>query len=90
MVGGVAGGLGDYFGMDPVIFRLLFIVGALAGGIGILAYLAAWLLIPETGEPGGPSLRASPPDRASADLDRHRVARRRRSDPPRERRDLAA
>ncbi len=46
VIAGVAGGLGDYFGVDPVIFRIAFVVAALAGGTGIIAYLAAWLLIP--------------------------------------------
>ena len=34
---GVAGGLGEYFGVDPVLFRVLFAVGAFFGGAGILA-----------------------------------------------------
>lgn len=45
--GGVAGGLGQYFNIDPVFFRILFIVTALSGGIGIIVYLVSWLLIPE-------------------------------------------
>lgn len=47
VVGGVAGGLGRYFGIDPVWFRLGFVVFTLAGGSGILAYLIAWVVIPE-------------------------------------------
>ncbi|MFP3913863.1 MAG: PspC domain-containing protein [Actinomycetota bacterium] len=46
VVAGVCGGLGAYFGVDPVWFRLAFVVLALGGGSGILVYLAAWLLIP--------------------------------------------
>ncbi len=49
MIAGVAGGLGRYFGIDPVIVRIAFAVGALAGGAGVLAYLAAWLVVPEDG-----------------------------------------
>jgi phage shock protein PspC (stress-responsive transcriptional regulator) len=47
VVGGVAGGLGRYFGIDPVVFRIAFVVLALAGGSGILLYLLAWLLVPD-------------------------------------------
>ena len=48
IIGGVAGGVGDYFDIDPVIVRIAIVVLSLAGGTGVLAYLAAWLLIPES------------------------------------------
>jgi phage shock protein PspC (stress-responsive transcriptional regulator) len=51
IIAGVAGGLGDYFGIDPIIFRIGFVVTAFTGW-GIIAYLAAWLLIPEAPLPG--------------------------------------
>jgi phage shock protein PspC (stress-responsive transcriptional regulator) len=47
IIAGVCGGLGEYFGVDPVWFRLGFVVLALAGGSGILIYLLMWLLIPQ-------------------------------------------
>lgn len=47
MVAGVAGGLGDYFNVDPAIFRLGFIVLAVFGGSGFLLYLVGWLFLPE-------------------------------------------
>jgi len=46
ILGGVCGGLGDYFDIDPTIIRLLWVFFALAYGTGILAYLIAWLIIP--------------------------------------------
>jgi len=46
---GVAGGLGEYFGVDPVLFRVLFATSAFFGGAGILAYMLAWIAIPEAG-----------------------------------------
>jgi len=46
VIAGVCGGLGEYFGIDPVIIRLLWVVFVLAYGTGILAYLIAWLIIP--------------------------------------------
>jgi phage shock protein C len=48
---GVAVGLGDYLGLDAVLLRVIFVVTAFIGGIGVLAYLAGWLLVPEQGEP---------------------------------------
>ena len=52
VLGGVSGGLGRYFDIDPIIFRIGFVVLALAGGAGVLAYLAAWLLVPADPVPG--------------------------------------
>jgi phage shock protein PspC (stress-responsive transcriptional regulator) len=46
---GVSGGLGNYFGVDPVLFRVLFATAAFFGGAGVLAYLLAWAAIPEEG-----------------------------------------
>ncbi len=45
-IAGVAGGLGRYFGVDPVLFRIGFLLLVFAGGIGLLAYLAAWFAVP--------------------------------------------
>src|SRR3954470_4795240 len=51
---GVAGGLGRYFGLDPVLFRVAFGVSCLFGGIGLVAYIALWLFLPR--DDGGPSV----------------------------------
>lgn len=45
VLAGVAGGLGEYFHLDPVITRLIFIVLFLQG-IGVLLYLVLWAVIP--------------------------------------------
>ncbi len=47
VVAGICGGLGDYFAIDPVWFRIGFVVLALAGGSGILVYLLMWLIVPQ-------------------------------------------
>lgn len=47
VVGGVCGGLGRYFGVDPVLLRVAAVALALSGGLGLLAYLIAWAVIPE-------------------------------------------
>jgi phage shock protein PspC (stress-responsive transcriptional regulator) len=47
MIGGVCTGLGDYFDMDYTIIRLIWVLLFLFGGIGGLAYIIAWIVIPE-------------------------------------------
>ena len=46
IIGGVCGGLGSLVGIDPVIFRILFMVTAFFGGFGVLIYLVMWAIIP--------------------------------------------
>src|SRR3954453_18868868 len=53
VLGGVSGGLGRYFDIDPIIFRIGFVVLTLAGGAGFIAYVAAWLLVPADTVPPG-------------------------------------
>jgi len=57
VIGGVASGLGRYFGIDPILFRIGFVVLTFVGAIGILAYLALLAFVPSDGEqrPGGTS-----------------------------------
>lgn len=46
-IGGVCGGLSEYFEMDSTLFRVLFVlVTILSLGIGIIGYLAVWMVIP--------------------------------------------
>lgn len=47
LIAGVCGGLGEYFNIDPTIVRLVWLLFVFAGGSGILAYLIAWIIIPE-------------------------------------------
>ena len=47
VIAGVASGLANYFGLDPIIFRLIFIVSLFIGGFGFIAYLIFWIGIPE-------------------------------------------
>jgi len=46
-LGGVCGGLGEYFDKDPTLIRIIFILIILFSfGFGVLAYLLMWLIIP--------------------------------------------
>jgi phage shock protein C len=46
MLGGVAGGLAEYFGIDPVIARVGFVIATLMSGAGLVAYLALLIVVP--------------------------------------------
>ena len=46
-IGGVCGGLAEYFGIDSLLVRLAFVVLVLGYGTGLLAYLLLWLLAPK-------------------------------------------
>jgi phage shock protein PspC (stress-responsive transcriptional regulator) len=50
IVGGVCGGLGRYFNVDPILFRIAAVALVFVGGAGVLLYLAALLLVPNEGE----------------------------------------
>ncbi len=61
MVGGVCGGLGAFFGIDPTLVRLLFVIGSLLGWAGflVLTYIIMMFVVPE--EPLGVSSTAPEP-----------------------------
>ncbi|MFJ7587297.1 PspC domain-containing protein [Streptomyces sp. NPDC097617] len=50
LLAGVCGGLGRYFDLDPVVFRIVLGVLAVTGGVGLIFYGFAWLLLPQEGE----------------------------------------
>ncbi len=50
VLGGVCAGIANYFNVDPVLIRVAWVVGFFIGGVGFLAYLIAWIIMPE--EPG--------------------------------------
>jgi phage shock protein PspC (stress-responsive transcriptional regulator) len=54
VIGGVAGGLGDYFDIDPLLIRIGFVGLIIFGGAGLVLYLIAWLLMPAAGHDWSP------------------------------------
>lgn len=46
VIGGVAGGLAAYFGFDVIVIRILFVVLAIFGGFGLVAYIVLWIVLP--------------------------------------------
>lgn len=47
VIGGVCGGLGDYFNVDPAFIRIIAVLLVFAKGVGLLAYLIGWIIIPQ-------------------------------------------
>jgi phage shock protein C len=51
IIGGVCGGLGEYFNIDPVIFRVIFVILLLPGGLpGFIPYIVLWIIVPTEGK----------------------------------------
>jgi len=61
IVGGVSSGLGRYFDIDPILFRIGFVALSFVGGLGVLVYLALLAFVPSDGaeRPGGTSRAAA-------------------------------
>ena len=51
ILAGVAAGIADYLDVDVSVVRIGFVVLSLLGGLGIPAYIAAWLLVPDEDAP---------------------------------------
>lgn len=47
ILAGVCGGIAEYFEIDPVLVRILWVLLLFAAGTGLVAYLIAWLIVPE-------------------------------------------
>ena len=51
MLAGVCAGVADYFGLDVTLVRVIWaVVAVITGGAGVLAYLVAWITIPDEGQ----------------------------------------
>ncbi len=73
MIAGVAGGLAEYMKVDPVWIRILFVALAVfSGGVFLLVYLAAWILVPEAS--ATPGVASKPPSRLHRSASERMVA----------------
>ncbi len=50
IIGGVCGGIAEYFEIDPTLVRLLAVLVIFLGGAGVIAYIIAWIIIPQNPE----------------------------------------
>ncbi len=55
MLGGVCGGLGEYFSIDSTIVRLIFALIVIYGGSGLILYIILWIVVPSESQVGGSS-----------------------------------
>ena len=46
-IAGVCGGIGEYFEIDAMVVRMLFLFALMIGGSAILVYLVMWVVVPE-------------------------------------------
>jgi len=51
VISGVCAGLGEHFGIDPIIVRIVWAATVLFGGVGLVAYILAWVIIPKNPDP---------------------------------------
>lgn len=47
ILGGVCAGIAEYFNIDPVIIRVIFVLIFLAEGVGLMIYVILWIIVPE-------------------------------------------
>jgi phage shock protein C len=76
VLGGVAGGMAEYFGIDPTLVRILWAVAGLMGW-GILAYVIFWLVVPSGGS-ATPAIRVAEERYARGEIDAEELDRIRR------------
>jgi phage shock protein PspC (stress-responsive transcriptional regulator) len=54
-IAGVAGGVAEYFELDPSLVRVAWVVAAIFGGFGLLVYVILWIVLPEGDQVPRPS-----------------------------------
>lgn len=62
MIAGVCGGLGEYLNVDPTIIRVVAVLLIFAKGIGLLAYLIGWIIIPRRSEMEAEAVTSQEPE----------------------------
>lgn len=75
-IGGVAGGFAAYFGVDPTLIRVAWVIAAVMG-FGILAYIILWIVLPE-GPSATPAIRIAEERFARGEIDAAELERIRR------------
>ena len=66
VIAGVCGGLGNYFNLDPVLVRAIFLLLFLVGGGGLLLYIILWIAVPRDGNYYTPYQDVNPPGNPGA------------------------
>lgn len=69
MIAGIAGGLGEYFNIDPTLVRLLFVLFTFTGGPGLVAYIIMLIIVPEEPLASNDIVEPVEPDESVSDID---------------------
>lgn len=69
MISGVCGGIAEYFDIDPVIIRGLFIISTFAWGTSILAYIVLWIIVPDETKAYAYNVTPPPPQDTASSFD---------------------
>ncbi len=64
IIGGFCGGLAEYFQVDPVLVRIIFVIAVFINGVGVLLYLAGLIIVPNNPDENGEPVKISPLSRA--------------------------
>jgi len=53
VIAGICGGIAEYFDIDPILVRIIAVLTIFLNGLGLIAYIIAWIFIPQNPEPLG-------------------------------------
>jgi phage shock protein C len=74
VIAGVAGGIAQHFGLDPTLVRVAWALTLLLGGLGALAYIVLWIVLPK-GTPVRPAVRIAEERYAQGEITREELQR---------------
>jgi phage shock protein C len=74
VIAGVAGGVAAHFGIDPTLVRVIWVISLFFGGLGAIAYLIFWLVLPE-GTATVPAVRVAEERFARGEIDSEELQR---------------
>lgn len=78
-IAGIAAGMAEFFDVDVALMRLVWVLSFFAGGLGLLAYIAAWVIIPEDDSEGSRDITNNTQIGLDQDALNNRMAARRRN-----------
>jgi phage shock protein C len=68
VIAGVAGGIAEHYGLDPTLIRVVWALSLLFGGLGLLAYVILWIVLP-SGTPTPPAVQLAEERYARGEID---------------------
>jgi phage shock protein C len=77
VIAGVAGGIAEHYGLDPTLVRVVWALSLLFGGLGLLAYVVLWIVLP-SGTPTPAAVQIAEERYARGEIDHEELQRIRR------------